>query len=233
MPQTLWTLIMAARDASGSGQEAALARLCEIYWHPLYAFVCRQHFTPHQAEDLTQAFFEQLFERAWLDGVDRQKGRFRSFLLCALSNFLNSERAKQRALKRGGSYRELLSLDQPDCGEVPDDSAMPAPSLEFARDWACALVNKAMDDLEHEYRRCHKLPLFHVLSPFMARPVPEGFYDQQSSRLNMTEGALRVAMHRIIRRFGELLRAQVASTVASPELIEDELREVIQAWARS
>ena len=124
-------------------------------------------------------------------------------------------------------------MDTQEC-EPPDQSAIKTDlCLDFSRQWACALVNKALVELEREYTRCGKLAVFQSLSPFMVRQVPEGYYAELSVRLNMTEGSLRVAMHRIIRRFGELLRAEVACTVADPDLVEDELRDVIGAWAHS
>jgi len=106
-----------------------------------------------------------------------------------------------------------------------------AVSLEFAREWACELVRKALEELQREYSRCGKLATFQSLAPFLARPVPEGYYLEQSRKLQMEEGALRVAMHRLVHRFAKALRTEVAGTVSRPELIEDELREVIQVWA--
>lgn len=234
MPPTLWTVILTARDCQSPDAQVALARLCQVYWFPLFAFVRRQGYDHHQAQDLTQGFFEHLFERAWLEGIDKQKGRFRTFLLCALSNFLVNEREKHLSLKRGGAIQQFVSWDfelaESRLGEAPATGAN--PGIEFDRLWACALVEKALAALEQEYSRCGKRELFQTLSPFMTGPVPAGFYADAATKSHMTEGALRIAMHRLLQRFGELLRAEVVNTVADSEDVDEELREVLKAWGQ-
>jgi len=234
MPQTSWTLVLTARDLGSSDAQGSLAKLCETYWLPLHTFVRGQGVDHHRAEDLTQAFFAHLLDRPWLAGVDRAKGRFRTFMLHALCNFLNNERAKDRTLKRGGNVREFVPYEseRTEGQPGPEPTLDPTALLEFDRQWACALVQKALAAVEQDYGRCDKTDLFQALSPYMVCPVPVGHYADASARLNMTEGALRVAMHRLLRRFGELLRVQVAWTVAGPEAVDEELREVLKAWAR-
>ncbi len=227
-------LVLTARELRAPDAEAALARLCEIYWLPLYAFVRRQGYDHHRAQDLTQAFFEHLFERPWLSGVDRQKGRFRTFLLCALSNFLINERERHSSLKRGGAVRQFISWDaqlaESRLGDAPSTEAQ--PGVEFDRLWAGALVEKALGALQEDYGRCGKAELFQRLSPLMTCPVPAGLYAELAASLGMSEGAVRVALHRLVHRFGELLRGEVAQTVADPKDIDEELREVLKAWSR-
>jgi DNA-directed RNA polymerase specialized sigma24 family protein len=233
MPPTLWTTVLAARDLHSRDSETALATLCEIYWFPLYAFVRRQGYDHHRAQDLTQAFFEHLLSREWLAGVGKEKGRFRSFLLCALSNYLNGAREKDHAQKRGGGPQQFVSWDA-EAGEGRlnlEASSQYDPLTEFDRRWAAALVERSLSLLRDEYTRCGKSPLFNVLSPFMTRPVTAGFYAQAAAEFRTSEGALRISMHRLLQRFGELLRAEVAHTVADPASAEDELREVLKAWA--
>ena len=233
MPPTLWTLVLSARDVKSPNAQTALAQLCEIYWYPLYAFVRRQGFDHHQAEDLTQGFFQHLFERDWLGGVDQQKGRFRTFLLCALSNFVNNERAKGNALKRGGGIQQFVRWDA-ETGEsrLNQEGALETdPALDFDRLWACALVEKGLAALKDEYSRCEKSELFAAFSPYMTRPIPPGFYSETAARLRTTEGALRIAMHRFLQQFGDLVRAAVAQTVADPQSVDEELRDVLKAWA--
>ena len=234
MPPTLWTLVLSARDLQSPGAQAALAKLCEIYWFPLYAFVRRQGHEHHQAQDLTQGFFEYPFKRAWLEGVSREKGRFRTFLLRALSNFMINEREKELSLKRGGAVEQFVSWD----AELAETRLSQTPALEteptpeFERLWACALVEKALAALKQEYIRNEKPRLFVTLLPFMTRPVPPGFYERAAADLQMTEGALRTARTRFLQSFGELLRAEVLATVGEPTDVEDELRQVLKAWAR-
>ncbi len=241
MPVTSWTIVLTARNGERKAARAALADLCKVYWRPLYVFVRRQGHEHHEAEDLTQGFFEHLLERDWLAGVDRSRGKFRSFLLSALSNHLHNERERIGALKRGGGVREFVSWERDRAQETEGDGERragwrepalePQQVLEFDRLWACALVEKALAGLEEEYRRCGKAGLFAALSPFMTRTMPAGVYADLADRLKMSEGALRIAMHRLVQRFGERLRNDVAQTVANPDTVNEELREVLRAWA--
>jgi DNA-directed RNA polymerase specialized sigma24 family protein len=234
MPATLWTLVLTARDVQSPDTQAALAKLCEIYWYPLYAFVRRQGRDHHQAQDLTQGFFEYLFQREWLKNVDKEKGRFRTFLLRALSNFLCNEREKAHSLKRGGPAQQLLSWDAKTAESrlKLEPAAEHDPAIDFDRLWTCAIVEKAIDTLSNEYARCGKDNIFIALSPFLTRPVEPGCYAEMAGRLRMTEGALRIAMHRLVLRFGELLRLEVAQTVTDPASVDEELRDILRSWAR-
>src|SRR5437868_6984521 len=153
MPPTLWTLVLTARDIQSPDAHTALAKLCEIYWLPLYAFVRRHGYNHHEAEDLTQGFFERLFKRTWLEGVGKEKGRFRTFLLCSLSNFLINDREKQMSLKRGGAVQEFVSWDAEHAESRLSEmsgSQMDA-AMEFERLWACSLVERALAILKNEY----------------------------------------------------------------------------------
>jgi DNA-directed RNA polymerase specialized sigma24 family protein len=234
MPPTLWTLILTAQDREAPDAQVALSRLCEMYWYPLYVFIRRQGRDHHQAQDLTQGFFEHLFKHDWLASVSRDKGRFRTFLLCSLSHYVTNERARELTVKRGGQISQFVSWEQ-DLAESryraePETTAN--SGYEFDRLWGCVVADKAFALLKDEYRRCGKADFFETLSPFMTRPIPAGFYADAAPRLNTTEGALRIALHRLLQRFGELLRAEVAQTVAEPAQVDDELREVLMAWSR-
>jgi len=234
MPPTLWSLVLTARDLQAPDTQAALAKLCEIYWYPLYAFVRRQGRDHHRAEDLTQGFFEYLFQREWLKNVDKEKGKFRTFLLCALSNFLSNEREKEHTLKRGGPAQQLVSWDaQTAESRLELESTVERdPAIDFDRLWACALVEKALAALANEYARCGKDNIFRELSRFLTRPVEPGYYAEIAGPLRMTEGALRIAMHRLVQRFGELLRFEVAQTVTDAASVDEELRDILRSWAQ-
>jgi RNA polymerase sigma-70 factor (ECF subfamily) len=217
--------VLAARTSGSSLAREALEQLCRAYWYPLYAFVRRRGVGPHEAEDLTQAFFAHLLETEALKTVAREKGRFRSFLLSALTNFLNNEWDKQRTLKRGGQC-QLISWDDVQAEELyrrePVDRV--TPERLFERRWAVTMVDQVLSRLKQEYRTKGKLDLFEMLQPHLTQEATPGFYAAAAARLTMTDGAVKVALHRLRRRFGELLRSQIAHTVASPEQVDEEIR---------
>ena len=234
MPATHWRLVLSARDRDSPGADAALASLCEAYWFPLYKFVRRSEFNHHDAQDLTQAFFQHLLQRDWLQGVDQAKGRFRTFLLCALANFLANHRQRVSAVKRGGLAETVACREDTDEPSLAEREAQgPDASVEFDQLWCCALAKQALCRLQREYERCGRIKMFRALSPLLTSPVAAGFYEQTARRLQCTEGALRIRTHRLFQRFGELLRTEVARTVSDPELVEEELRAVVKCWARS
>ena len=232
MPPTFWTLILTARDFGSPDAQAALGKLCETYWYPLYAFVRRHGKNHHEAQDLIQGFFEHLFQREWLNNVDKGKGRFRSFLLSSLVNFLHNEREKISTIKRGGAEKFVSwDAEEAESRQKAEPALTADPQLEYERLWALVLVEKALSALESEYSRCGKAELFRVLVPYMTRPIPPRYYAEAGERLGMNEGAMRTAMHRFLPRFGEKLRAQVADTIADQADVESELREVLRHWA--
>jgi RNA polymerase sigma-70 factor (ECF subfamily) len=226
---THWSIVLAAGHASRADSRAALAKLCETYWYPLYCFIRRRGHDAHEAEDLTQGFFAALLERDSLRVADPNRGRFRSFLLASLNHFLANEWRRQAAQKRGGG-QPLLSLDCAS-GEARY-SQEPAhdltPEKLYERRWALTLLEQALSKLRQEYAAGGKSALFERLGAFLAGD--EGApYRSVAAELNMTEGAVKVAAHRLRRRCREHLRAEVAQTVADPQDVDEELRNLMAA----
>jgi RNA polymerase sigma-70 factor (ECF subfamily) len=230
---THWSVVLQAGGENSTLTHAALEKLCQTYWYPLYAFIRRRGLGPHDAEDLTQAYFAHLLERDALKTVAREKGKFRSFLLASLTNFLNNERDKQKTLKRGGrvhiiSWDEAKAEDQ--YQHEPADHV--TPENLFERRWAFTVFEQSLERLKQEHQGQSKQPLFNKLHPYLTREAEPGFLSNVSAELKLTEGAVKVALHRLRRRFGELLRSQVAYTVADPELVEEEIRHLLTAISR-
>jgi RNA polymerase sigma-70 factor (ECF subfamily) len=225
--ETQWSIIRAARGDSDRAA-SALEQLCRRYWYPLYAFVRRRGHTAEDAQDLTQGFFARLLEKDWLDQVDPSKGKFRSFLLASMKHFLANARDHAQAVKRGGG-RTTLSLDA-DTAESryanePFDSL--TPERIYDRRWALTLLEQVMASLREEYVLGGKQSLFEHLKPVLvAQAAP---YAEIGRDLKMSEGAVKVAAHRLRQRYREILRTQVAQTVASPEELEEELRDLLKA----
>jgi len=226
---THWSLVLAARDRAEPGADDALASLCSIYWYPLYAFVRRRGHGAEDAHDLTQEFFARLLEKDFLAGVDRTKGKFRAFLLVACNHFLANERDRARAKKRGGG-RPILSLDAGDaegryCAEPADALT---PEKLFERRWALALLQQVMARLREEFGAKGKGPLFDRLRGFLVGEKGTG-YGQAAEELGLSEGAVKVAVHRLRQRYRELLHEEIGRTVATPEQVDEEIRSLFAA----
>jgi RNA polymerase sigma factor (sigma-70 family) len=227
---TRWSVVISAQGRNSPAAEEALEQLCRAYWYPLYAYVRRAGHPAADAEDLTQAFFALLLEKEWLGVAARERGRFRSFLLGALKHFLANEWDKARAWKRGGQVR-WVSLDAP-VGEdrlQHEPVAQGSPDLEFDRRWALTLLGEVLTRLEQEYARAGKGKLFGQLKSSLGGDREEVNYAQLAGELKMSEGAVRVAVHRLRQRYRELLREEIAQTVATTSEVEDELRQLFQA----
>jgi DNA-directed RNA polymerase specialized sigma24 family protein len=225
---TRWTLIRAARDHSAPETRAALAALCAAYWYPLYAFVRRQGYDPDQAQDLTQGFFARLLEKDGLALADQARGRFRSFLLAACKHFLSNERDRERALKRGGG-RPPVSIDvavAEGCyGREPSHTE--TPERLFQRRWALSLLEHVLQRLRGEYETAGKGGLFGRLKGHLAGGGEA--HAQAAADLGMSEGAIKVAVHRLRHRYRDLLREEIAGTLDDPAAIDDEIRELFAA----
>ncbi len=269
---THWSMVVSAggcQGEAGAGRPSeagrALATLCENYWFPLYAFVRRAGHTAEDAQDLTQEFFVHLLAENYLAVADRQRGRFRSFLLGAMKHFLANERRRQGAQKRGG-HRPTISLDF-HSGENRYNLIEPVdhltPERLYEKRWALTLLDLVLGRLREEFHAADKLQLFDTLKQFLAggigkgdspRPTcgrcpperPEGCYAQMGTvpfsdpspkpaylavaeELGMSEGAVKVAVHRLRRRYRKLLKEEIARTIADTEALEDELGELLAA----
>lgn len=227
---TRWSLVLTARDDAQADSERALAELCQAYWQPLYAYVRRQGYRAEEARDLTQGYFLRLLEKRFLDDVRPGTGPFRAFLLVSLKHFLSSERERERALKRGGG--ELpVSLDAEDAERryrlEPVDHL--TPEHVFERRWAQTVVDRALARLRELFALDGKLREFELLRPCLVGDAGRGSYREIAAELEMTEGAVRVAVHRVRRRYGALLREEVAQTVADPQDVDGELRNLLLA----
>lgn len=227
-PTTSWGLIVAAGATSAGYSADALAQLCEAYWYPLYAFVRRNGHSTEDAQDLTQEFFARVLEKRYLRDADRERGRFRSFLLGSIKHFLANEWDRARTAKRGGGMIPL-PLDGPTAEEryrfEPADSL--TPDKIFEQRWAHTLLDRTMARLGREFGGAHKAEIFETIKGFLAGDSPNGGYERAAAAAAMSEGALKVAVHRARRRFGDLLRLEVAATVADPEDVQDEVRYLL------
>lgn len=227
---THWSVVLSARDDQSTQAQASLAKLCQTYWYPLYVYVRRQGHSAHDAQDLTQEFFARLLEKNSLEQVRREKGKFRSFLLASLKNFLANEWDRARALKRGGG-QELISLDgdsaetryglEPAHGETADKI--------FDRRWALTLLDATLARLRQEFATEGKAKLFDELKFTLTAERGTTPYIELAAKLGLSEGAVKVSVHRLRQRYREVLRAEIADTVATPGEVEEELRHLFAA----
>jgi RNA polymerase sigma-70 factor (ECF subfamily) len=223
-------MVVAAGQRDSPRSANALAGLCQDYWYPLYSFVRHQGYSAHDAQDLTQGFFTRLLEKNFLDDVHRERGRFRSFLLAALKHFISNERDRARTAKRGGGQSHV-HWDAQDAESK--FRAEPATKLTaeriFDREWALSVLERSLLRLERNYQRAGKTELFDQLKPTLGKEKADASYAELAAKLQMSEGAVKVAVHRLRRRYRDLLRAEIAQTVADPEEIEQELRDLLAA----
>ncbi len=225
---THWTVVLAASGSGSEQSDAALAKLCETYWYPLYAYARHQGNGPEDAEDLTQQFFYRLLAKNFLATADRERGKFRTFLLASMKNFLVNEWKRAGRSKRGGTD-PLLSFDlQTGEGRYSAEpvSQVVAESL-YDRQWAVALVEQVFTVLRAEYLASERGPLLDELKGFVWGEESSASYGEIGARLNMAEGTVKVSVHRLRQRFRQLLRDEVAQTVSRPEEIDGELRHLI------
>jgi len=227
---THWTVVLAAGRCDSTRAAQALEELCRTYWYPLYAYVRRQGRSPHDAQDLTQEFFARFLAKNYLTEVSRDKGRFRSFLLAALKHFLANEWDKAKTVKRGGS----ISFIPWDEAEVENRYQVePTPELGadqlYERQWALTLIDRVFGRLGEECITAGKGELFEKLRIYLSGEKSAASYAVAAEQLQMTAGAVQVAVHRLRRRYGELLRAEIAQTVERPEDIDGEIRHLFAA----
>ena len=224
---TRWSLVAAAGGRDTAGARESLAGLCGVYWYPLYAYARRRGHTPDEAQDLTQAFFARLLEKNWIAGADRAKGRFRTFLLSAMKHFLADEWDRERARKRGGGVRLLpLEFDAAEERYTAEPADATSPDRIYERRWALTLLDQVLARLRGEYVGDGKGGLFEALYPCLVGERTAQPYAELARALGSTEGTIKSHVHRLRQRYRTMLREEIASTVASEEDVEDELRHL-------
>jgi RNA polymerase sigma-70 factor (ECF subfamily) len=228
---THWSVVLSARDEESPRGAEALEALCRTYWYPLYAYVRRLGHSPADAQDLTQEFFARLLQKHYLQSVDQEKGKFRTFLLVALQRFLANEWDRRHAQKRGG-FAPIVSIDQElaESRFASDPSHAVQPDVLFERQWAMTLLERTMTRLREEYVATGRAKLFEHLQGCLAKDESASPYAEIAARLNLTEAAVKMAVHRLRARYREILRAEIADTVASPEEVEEEIRQLFSAF---
>lgn len=224
---THWSVVLAAQSRSAVAEQA-LEKLCRTYWRPIYSFIRREGHTVEDAQDLTQSFFARLLERRDFDAVRREKGRLRSYLLASLKNFLINERARAMSIKRGGG-KILIPLDNLMSRERTDPEPADVLTADriYERRWALTVLDQVLGRLEEEYRAADNAKLFGRFREFLADEAGGISQSKIADEFGMNENAVKQAYHRFRRRYRELLREEIAHTVATPGDIEDELRHLI------
>ncbi len=223
-------VLAATGDSARAGD--ALNWLCQLYWYPLYTYVRRRGHPPEDAKDLTQEFFARLLARNWVGNADREKGRFRSFLLGAMNHFLADEWDKARAQKRGGGRRDLpLEFDTAETRFSREPADNVTPEQIFERRWALTLLEAVLNRLGKEYERDGHGELFALLNPCLVGDRTAQPYAELANKLGASEGTVKSAVHRMRQRYRRLLRDEIANTVAEPGEIEDELRHLFTVLA--
>ncbi len=224
---THWSIVRAVNHENSGAASNALQELCQIYWYPLYTYVRRQGYDADSAADLTQAFFADLLQREDLKKVDPELGKFRSFLLTALKHFLINQWDKAKTRKRGGG-KPVLSLDfrAADDRYRLEPSHNQTPDLIYQRQWARTLLSRVQMDLRAEFAKRGKAHRFDKLQHFLAGKNDEETLAMAANELEMTEVAVKVALHRMRQRFGEILRAEIEQTVSTPEEVDAEIQQL-------
>ena len=227
-PPTRWSLIIATRERPTTEARRALATLCGSYWYPLYAYARRVGHSAADAEDLTQGFFARLIEKHYLEDYDRERGRFRSFLLASFRHYIANERDRALARKRGGGRVVALDLEDAERRYRLEPADPITPERLYERRWAMLLIERAMEKLEAEADRPSH---FQRLRLFLTGESAKTSYRQLAEQMGVSEGAARMAVHRLRGKFRNLLQAQVAETVSGPEEIKEELRYLLSVLA--
>jgi RNA polymerase sigma-70 factor (ECF subfamily) len=227
---THWSVVLAAGKSSSPEHEQALSKLCQTYWFPLYAYLRRRGYDTHQAEDYTQGFFAEILEKHDLRAADPERGKFRSFLLATLKHFLSDERDRARARKRGGG-RKILSLDfqEAESQYALEPADRLSPEKLFEKSWALTVLDRAMACLRAESARRKKEDIFDHLKVYLTTEKDEIPYRDMAAELNMSEGSVRVTVHRLRRHYRKLLRDEIAHTVATENQIDEEIRQLFAA----
>jgi len=230
-PTTRWTLVIAAADPKSKEARSALVSLCEHYWYPLYGYIRRRGYPADQAQDLTQEFFVRVIEGRYLDRADPEKGRFRAFILNSLKFFLADDADRNRALKRGGGAVLSLDLASGESRYQREPSHRETPERIFERRWALSVLDTVMDRLRDEFVQHGRADYFNRLKVFLLDQA-ETPYAALAREMGTSEGALKVAVHRLRKRYRDLFRQEIAQIVSDPAEVESELRYLAEALAR-
>jgi RNA polymerase sigma-70 factor (ECF subfamily) len=222
-PTTRWTLVVAAGNPHRKEARSALVYLCENYWYPLYAYLRRRGYSAHEAQDLTQEFFVRMLEGRYLDRADPEKGRFRSFILTSLKFFVADEEDRQRARKRGGGTVVSLEFSSGEERYQREPAHDETPERIFERRWALTVLDRVVEKLRNEFAHHGHLEHFERLKVFLLGQS-DAPYAALAREMNTSEGALKVAIHRLRKRYRELFRQEIADTVVDPAEVESELR---------
>jgi RNA polymerase sigma-70 factor (ECF subfamily) len=228
---THWSVVLAAREEASPQASDALAQLCQAYWYPLYAYIRRQGYPPHDAQDLTQEFFARLLKNKILKAVQQERGKFRWFLLSAVKRFLANEWNRDHAAKRGGTDRRV-SLDEDGaeiryCGEISDRIT---PDKLFDQSWALTLLEQAQAQLQSEYARNNQGELFERLKVFLSGDRAPLSHAEVGALLGMSVGAVKVAVHRLRARYRDCLRAKIGQTVSTQAEVDEEIQQLFAAF---
>jgi RNA polymerase sigma factor (sigma-70 family) len=224
---THWSVVLNARGSSQSAADS-LGRLCATYWYPLYAFARHRGYNKEEAEDLTQEFFARLLAGKFLEGVDPAKGKFRTFLLASMKYFLANEWDKAQTQKRGGGLKTIsFDAEDPETRYKLEPVTDLSPEKLYERRWALIVIEQTFADL----RKGEKQPWFDAVKPLLLGEPDAETYAETAAKLQTTEGALKVAVHRLRQRFGQTLRAIIAETISDPADVESEIAHLIAALA--
>jgi RNA polymerase sigma factor (sigma-70 family) len=230
---TRWSIVNAAAHGSDGRTAEALAELCQIYWPPLYGYLRRRGHGPEDAQDLTQGFFARFLERQIVRSADPARGKFRAFLLTAFKRYVINEHERAIAVRRGGRHMHLaLNFEDAERAYTREQHADDTPEQLFDRKWASITLGRALERLRGEYDRAGKQAEADILLPYLTESSQLPSYKDAGITLGMSEDAVKVAVHRLRRRFGESLRLEVAETVRQPDEIEDEMRELMRAVSK-
>ena len=225
---THWSVVLAA-GASAADSPAALEELCATYWRPVYAFVRRRGHGTEEARDLTQGFFAGFLERGAIEGLDPSRGRFRSYLLACLKHFLANESERERTLKRGAGAVHLSLSPDDDADLAIDPADSRTPEIDYERQWALALLRRAFERLRAEQSAKGRSDVFERLRPTLAGETIDGGYSGVAEELKLSTVAVKVAAHRLKKRYRELLLEEITRTVDLPQEIDHELSHLFRA----
>lgn len=231
---THWSVVLSAVGSDTTQAHEALEHLCRTYWYPIYHFVRRQGHSTHDAQDLTQAFFARLLEKHWIASADQSRGRFRSFLLLVLKRFLAGEWHRANAQKRVGERFCLpLPLDSAETRFVREPADTTTPEAAFERQWALTLLETVLGQLRRDYEQDGNGQLFAAIKPCLTGSRESQPYAELARQLSISEGAIRVAVHRLRDRYRERIKAEIAHTVASPDDVDREMRHLFRMVTRT